>query len=62
MREYVRNRIAAITSPAAYQIGMETKESIYWELSELIMLCWTYMKDYELAEEVRYAREKYGKV
>lgn len=62
MEEYIRKRVEEITSPIAYQYGLQTKQSIYWQLNELVSISWRHLKNFELAEEVKKARDKYGKV
>lgn len=62
MEEYIRKRVEEITSPIAYQYGLQTKQSIYWQLNELVSICWRHLKNYELAEEVKKARDEYGEV
>lgn len=58
MKEYIKKRVWEITNPVAYQYGYETKESIYWRLSELALLAEKQLGDWELAEEIRKTRDK----
>ena len=57
MKDYIRNRIEEITSPTAYALGMESKESIYWRLTELIVLAESYLGDREFAKEIVQVRD-----
>ena len=59
MRRHMRDRLENITSPVAYQIGMETLDSVYYKLHELIILAETFgIYGYEY-EQLKIARQKY---
>ena len=59
MRRHMRDRLENITSPVAYQIGMETLDSIYYKLHELVILAETFgIYGYEY-EQLKIARQKY---
>ena len=59
MRRHMRDRLENITSPVAYQIGMETLDSAYYKLHELIILAETFgIYGYEY-EQLKIARQKY---
>ena len=59
MRRHLRDRLENITSPVAYQIGMESLDSIYYKLHELVILAETFgIYGYEY-EQLKIARQKY---
>lgn len=60
MEKYIKRRVEEITSLNAFATGMESKESIFWKLTELVILCESYLGNRELAEYVKKQREKYG--
>ena len=59
MRRHMRDRLENITNPAAYQIGIESLDSIYYKLHELVILAETFgIYGYEL-DQLMIARQKY---
>ncbi len=59
MRRHMRDRLENITSPVAYQIGMETLDSVYYKLHELIILAETFgIYGYEY-EQLKIAKKGY---
>lgn len=59
MRRHLRDRLENITNPVAYQIGIESLDSIYYKLYELAILAETFgIYGYEL-DQLMIARQKY---
>ena len=59
MRRHLLDRLENITNPVAYQIGMESLDSIYYKLHELVILAETFgICGYEY-EQLKIARQKY---
>ena len=59
IRRHLRDRLENITNPVAYQIGMETLDSIYYKLHELVILAETFgIYGYEY-EQLKIARKSY---